>query len=205
MLTTAAATALIAVVAAATTAGCASAQPAGGAEPPGTSGTAGPTREPTELLTGQPGVACVDWVSFATPAEAASDAGAVVRGTVVEQDGTAWMYGVESQRWLVDVEEVLERPEPPTDRVEPQPELEVSPGERIVVVSTPETCSGDAYPGGDPLDPASGRSGADGTVIVLLSAASEEDEVDGYHLITPYQGVLTPARDGGLPAKWPAP
>jgi hypothetical protein len=205
VLTTAATTAAIAVVAAAGLAGCASAQPAGGTEPPGTSGTDGPTQEPTELPTGQPGVACVDWVSFATPAEAASDAGAVVRGTVVEQDGTAWMYGVESRRWLVDVEEVLERPDPPADRLEPQPELEVSPGERIVVVSTPETCSGDAYPGGDPLDPASGRGGADGTVIVLLSAASEEDEVDGYHLITPYQGVLTPARGGGLPAKWPAP
>ena len=208
MLTTATVLA-ISVLTAAGLAGCASVQPAGGAEPGGTGGSAGPSGdpsgEPTEIPTDQPGVACVDWVSFATPAEGAADAGAVLRATVVEQDGTAWMYGVESQRWLVDVEEVLERPDRPADRPEAQPELEVAVGERIVVVSTPETCSGDAYPGGDPLDPASGLGAADGTVIVLLSAASEEDEVGGYHLITPYQGVLTPARDGGLPAKWPAP
>jgi hypothetical protein len=151
------------------------------------------------------GIACVDWVSFETPAEAASDAGAVLRGTVVEQDGTANMYGVESNRWLVDVEEVRERPDPPEGRRQTQPELEVSAGEQIAVVSTPETCSEEAYPGGDPLDPASGRGGADGTVIILLSAApGEEGDVDDFHLITPYQGVLTPAKDGALPSKWPA-
>lgn len=152
-----------------------------------------------------PAVACVDWIVFETPAEAASDAGAVLRVTVVEQDGTAQMYGVESNRWLVDVEEVLERPDPPAGRPQTQPELEVSAGEQIAVVSTPETCSGDAYPGGDPLDPASGLVGADGTVIILLSAASgEESDVGGFHLITPYQGVLTPAQDGALPSEWPA-
>ncbi len=150
-------------------------------------------------------MACVDWIFFETPAEAASDAGAVLRVTVVEQDGTAQMYGVESNRWLVDVEEVLERPDPPAGRPQTQPELEVSAGEQIAVVSTPETCSEEAYPGGDPLDPASGLVGADGTVIILLSAASgEESDVGGFHLITPYQGVLTPAQDGALPSEWPA-
>lgn len=150
-------------------------------------------------------VVCVDWVFFETPAEAASDAGAVLRGTVVEQDGTAEMYGVESNRWLVDVEEVLERPDPPEGRPQTQPELDVSAGDQIAVVSTPETCSEEAYPGGDPLDPASGRGAADGTVIILLSAASgEEGDPDDFHLITPYQGVLTPAKDGALPSKWPA-
>jgi hypothetical protein len=160
-----------------------------------------PSQDPMD----PPGVACVDWVFFETPTEAASDAGAVVRGTVVEQDGTADMYGVESNRWLVDVEEVLERPDPPEGRPQTQPELEVSAGEQIAVVSTPETCSEEAYPGGDPLDPASGRGGADGTVIILLSAASgEEGDPDDFHVITPYQGVLTPAKDGTLPSKWPA-
>lgn len=187
-------------------AGCASEQPAGGAEPSGTAETADTSGLPTEDPTQDPpAVACVDWVSFATPVEAASDAGAVLRATVVEQDGTAWMYGVESQRWLVDVEEVLERPDPPSGRPQTQPELDVSAGEQIVVVSTPETCSEEAYPGGDPLDPDSGLAGEDGTMIVFLSAASEEDEVDGYHLITPYQGVITPAPDGGLSPEWPAP
>ena len=197
---------VVSAMAAAALAGCASEQPAGGAGPSGTAEAADVSGPPTEDPTQDPPpVACVDWVSFGTPVEAASDAGAVLRATVVEQDGTAWMYGVESQRWLVDVEEVLERPDPPSDRMQAPPELEVSPGEQIVVVSTPQTCSGDAYPEGDPLDPASGLAGGDGTMIVLLSAASEEDEVDGYHLITPYQGVITPAADGALPPEWPAP
>jgi hypothetical protein len=163
---------------------------------------------PSQDPLGGPGVACVDWVFFETPAEAASDAGAVLRGTVVEQDGTAQMYGVESNRWLVTVEEVLERPDPPSGRSQTQPELEVSPGDQIAVVSTPETCSVEGYPGGDPLDPASGLGGADGSVIILLSAALGDGDgdvdVDGFHLITPYQGVLTPAKDGALPSKWPA-
>jgi hypothetical protein len=124
----------------------------------------------------------------------------------VEQDGTAQMYGVEANRWLVEVEEVLERPDPPSGRPQTQPEVAVSAGDRISVVSTPETCSGDgnAYPDGDPLDPASGRGGADGTVIVLLSggdgAAEGSEEL---RLITPYQGVLTPTADGALPTEWP--
>lgn len=163
-----------------------------------------PSQDPESDPTGGSASACVDWVVFETPAEAASDAGAVLRATVVEQDGTAQMYGVESNRWLVTVEEVLERPDPPSGRPQTQPELEVSPGEQIAVVSTPETCSGDAYPGADPLAPASGLSGADGSVIILLSAASGDGGVDGFHLITPYQGVLTPAEDGALPSKWPA-
>lgn len=208
-LRTAVVSASVAAVTAGGLAGCAAAQPAGGAKPSGTGETVDSSQDPL----GGPGVACVDWVFFETPAEAASDAGAVLRGTVVAQDGTAQMYGVESNRWLVTVEEVLERPDPPSGRPQTQPELDVSPGERIAVVSTPETCSGEAYLEGDPLDPASGLAGADGSVIILLSAASgdgsgdgsaEQDDVDYFHLITPHQGVLTPAKDGALPSEWPA-
>jgi hypothetical protein len=191
-------------------AGCASANPSGN---PGGSGdpsgspvtTTDPMAE--EPLGSPPGVACVDWVFFETPREAAADAGAVLRGTVVEQDGTEQVFGVDSNRWVFDVEEVLERPDPPRGGFEPPPELEVSAGERIAVVSTPETCSGDnLYPEGDPLDPATGRGDADGTVIVLLSGADDVEEGSASpRLITPYQGVLTPTADGTLPRKWPAP
>lgn len=201
--------AALTIAAAGGLAGCATAQPAGGAQ---STGEAEPTdtavapREATPGPTDLPVAACVDWVRFGTPVEAAADAGAVLRGTVVEQDGTAQMYGVEANRWLVDVHEVLERPDPPSGRPQVQPEHTVSPGERVSVVSTPETCSGDAYPAGDPLDPASGPVGADGSVILLLSAASgEEGDVGGFHLITPYQGVLTPTSDGALPSEWPVP
>ncbi|MFC8797389.1 hypothetical protein ACFT2C_06630 [Promicromonospora sp. NPDC057138] len=205
-MTTAVVVAVMATATAGGLAGCAAAEPAGGAEPSGTAETLGVTQDRAQGPMDPPGVACVDWVFFETPAEAASDAGAVVRGTVVEQDGTAQMYGVDAHRWLVTVEEVLERPDPPSGRPQTQPELEVAPGERIAVVSTPETCSGDAYPEGDPLDPPSGVGGADGSVIVLLSAASgEEGAADDYSLITPFQGVITPVADGSLPSKWPTP
>jgi hypothetical protein len=153
---------------------------------------------------------------FLTPAEAASDAGAVVLGKVVRHDGTARLYGVEANRWLFDVEKVLERPDPAGERAnpaaEPPPELEVSAGEQVSVVSTPETCGGadSAYPGGDPLDPATGlgagSGGGAGSVIVLLSGSTDDgstDEPVGFHLITPYQGVVLPTDEGGLPAKWP--
>lgn len=88
--------------------------------------------------------------------------------------------------------------------------IEVRAGETVAVVSTPETCtSGGAYPDGDPLDPATGLAGPDGTVIVLLSTASDRpDVVDAgglLHLVTPHQGVLTPGDDGALPATWPSP
>lgn len=202
---------VLALAMAAGLAGCASADLSG--NPGGTSsgdpsGSPVTTTDPTaEEPLGSPGVACVDWVFFETPREAAADAGAVLLGTVVEQDGTAPLFGVESNRWVFDVEEVLDRPEPARGGFEPPPELEVSAGDRIAVVSTPETCSGDsAYPDGDPLDPATGRAAADGTVIVLLSGGDGAVEgSDELRLITPYQGVLTPAADGGLPAEWPAP
>src|SRR5690606_5159479 len=88
--------------------------------------------------------------------------------------------------------------------------IEVRAGDTVAVVSTPETCTpGGAYPDGDPLDPATGLAAPDGTVIVLLSTASDEpDVVDGggvLHLVTPYQGVVAPDEDGALPATWPSP
>ena len=155
--------------------------------------------------------ACVDWVRFATPSDAAADAGAVLRGTVVEQAGTADMFGFDANVWLFDVEEVLERPAPGPDGPEAPPELVVAPGDRISVISTPETCmpGNEEYPGGDPLDPATGVGGASGTLILLVSggdgSGGEEhpDGADVLHLITPYQGILTPTADGGLPERWP--
>lgn len=164
----------------------------------------GSTTAGSTTTTDTSGEACVDWVTFESPDEAAADAGVVLRGSVVEQEGTARIFGVEAHRWLLDVEEVLDRPEP-RGGVEPPSEVEVAPGERIAVVSTPETCSGgDLYPGGDPLDPATGLGAADGSVIVLLSEGDGQGGEGELHLITPFQGVLTPDKDGSLPAGWPA-
>ncbi|MCP2265424.1 hypothetical protein APR03_002780 [Promicromonospora thailandica] len=194
---------------------------------------------------GPAGEACVDWVTFETPADAAADASAVLLGTVVERDGTERLYGVDAHRWLVDVERVLE----PRDgtggtggsgeiwssrrdldvhhQISAQtPDLAgavgavgaaaakaavapgplITAGERVAVLSTPETCTGGgAYPSGDPLDPASGLAGPDGTVVLLVTTATDVTDGGGsLSLLTPYQGVLTPAADGSLPAEWPA-
>jgi hypothetical protein len=154
---------------------------------------------------------CVDWVRFETPSDAAADARAVLRGTVVERAGTADMFGFDANVWTFEVEEVLERPAPGPDAPEASPELVVAPGDRLSVISTPETCimPHEEYAGGDPLDPATGLGGESGTLIVLVSAGDgtgadeHPDGADLLHLITPYQGVLTPTADGGLPAEWP--
>ncbi|HEV6951755.1 MAG TPA: hypothetical protein VKY86_00760 [Promicromonospora sp.] len=176
---------------------------------------------------GQPGgrgseEACVDWVRFDTPADAAADAAFVVRGRVLEQDGSARLHGAAAHRWLLEVDAVLV-PEPSPEEPDAGPAaahtavvpavvgpIEVRAGDTVAVVSTPETCTpGGAYPDGDPLDPATGLAAPDGTVIVLLSTASDEpDVVDGggvLHLVTPYQGVVAPDEDGALPATWPSP
>ncbi len=70
----------------------------------------------------------------------------------------------------------------------------VEPGERVTVISTPDTCSGSGqeYPGGDPLD-------TDKTVVVIL----HDDAEHGLRTVTPFDGVMAPAPDGGLPKRWP--
>ncbi len=168
--------------------------------------TSDPTEEELleESLDQMAGAACVDWMRFADPAEAASAAGAVLLGTVVERDGTAELYGVEAHRWLFDVEQVLERPDSEVPGWEPPEELAISAGERISVVSTPETCGGrdSAYPAGDPLEPDTNA----GPLIVLLSGSTEDGSTEsevGFQLITPFQGVVPPEDDGALPAEWP--
>jgi hypothetical protein len=209
-------TALAGVLAGGST-GCAAAGLPGGASG-ATGGADGETTGASDETTSDPaeeellgesldqmaGAACVDWMRFVDPAEAASAAGAVLVGTVVERDGTADLYGVEAHRWLFDVEQVLERPDSEIPGWEPPEELAIAPGERISVVSTPETCGGrdSAYPAGDPLDPATDP----GPVIVLLSGSTEDGSTDsevGFQLITPFQGVVPPEDDGTLPAEWP--
>ncbi|WP_369372633.1 hypothetical protein AB1046_04200 [Promicromonospora sp. Populi] len=192
-------------------AGCASEGSSGGA-PTNLSATAPSATTPVTPEAEQGSHSCVDWVRFDSPRDAAADAGAVLRGTVVERAGTADMFGFDANVWTFEVEEVLERPEPGPGGAVAPPELVVAaPGERISVISTPETCvpGNEEYAGGDPLDPATGLGGESGTLIVLVQAGdgtgSEEhpDGADILHLITPWQGVVTPTADGGLPAEWP--
>jgi hypothetical protein len=70
----------------------------------------------------------------------------------------------------------------------------VEPGERVTVLSTPQTClgHGQVSPSGDPLD-------VDGAVVVIL----HDDAEHGLRTVTPFDGVVPPGPDGGLPAAWP--
>ena len=191
-------------------AGCAGEGSSGGA-PTNLSAPAPSAPTPVTPEAEQGSEACVDWVRFETPSDAAADAGAVLRGTVVEQAGTAEMFGFDANVWTFDVEEVLERPDSGPDGREGVPELVVAPGDRISVLSTPETCimPDEEYAGGDPLDPATGLGGASGALIVLvhggdgMGGEEHPDGADILHLITPWQGVITPTADGALPPRWP--
>ncbi|MBX9244933.1 hypothetical protein ICW40_08935 [Actinotalea ferrariae] len=124
--------------------------------------------------------ACVSWVDFATPADAAADADLVVVADGATPSGTRRTFGAEATVHTVVVREVLHG-------------TAAVVGEALEVVSTPVTCSGEAdlYPGGDPL-------ATDGTVVVLL----HDDPAVGWRTMTPSAGVVTASPDGGLPDGW---
>jgi hypothetical protein len=122
---------------------------------------------------------CVSWVWFDTPADAAADADATVAGRVIERTGTANIFGVDASVWSIDVEEWITGDGPATTEV----------------VSTPVTCTaGGAHPDGDPLEAALAHE----RVIVFVY-----DRDQPWRTITPLQGVVPAAPDGGLPADWP--
>lgn len=105
---------------------------------------------------------CVSWASFPDDAARTEQADLVVDATVVEQAGTRSMFGVGS---------VVKG--------------DAEPGERLEVVSTPPTCTGEAYPDGDPLD-------VEGEVRLYLKDAASFQlprSGDGWALITPLDGV----------------
>lgn len=134
------------------------------------------------VLGGDPGDAhaCVSWVDFATPADAAADADLVVVADGTTPAGTRRTFGAEATVHTLVVREVLHG----TGAVA---------GEALEVVSTPVTCSGDAelYPGGDPL-------ATNVTVVVLL----DDDPAVGWRTMTPSAGVATARPGGGMPDAW---
>lgn len=121
---------------------------------------------------------CPGWVSFDTPADAAEDADAVVSGRVSGHSGTTPMFGATANVWNVEVVEWLKGDGPAA----------------IEVISPPESCSDPAYFGADPFEePSQGE-----TVVVFLTAESGR-----WRAVTPLQGIIPAAPDGGLPENWP--
>lgn len=124
---------------------------------------------------------CVDWVAYDTPSQAAKDAAVVAIVRVQDRSGEADLYGESAHLWSVAVEKVLSGDG-------------IAPGEAVVVASTPETCSGSPYPQGDPL-----QALANTELVVLL----HQEPGGRWRTITPWQGAVPPAGDGGLPDAWP--
>lgn len=121
--------------------------------------------------------ACVSWVHFETPADAAADSDAVVIGRVIDRTGSASVFGASADVWSVDVDEWVEGDGP----------------ERIEVISTPVTCEG-SRTSPDPLEEARGDR-----VAVFLT-----DDPAGWRTVTPLQGVVSVTPDGALPGDWPS-
>jgi hypothetical protein len=129
------------------------------------------------------GESCFDWVIFDTPADAVEDADVVIRATVAESAGTVELWGTRANAWRLDVEEVLAGSM-----------LGVLAGEELEVVSTPFTCGASgAYPDGDRLDTRE-------PVVVFVE---DDTTFDVVRTLSPYDGVVAPAPDDGLPAAWP--
>lgn len=143
-----------------------------------------PTEEgtaPTPLPQGTSSGVCVEWVSFASPAEAMADATLVVTTTgPAASAGTVEIFAVDAAVHRVDVDGVLKG-------------ADVTAGDSLDIVSTPVTCApGGIYPNGDPLDAA-------GPLVLFLH---RDEGSDKWRTFTPTQGVVS-IEDGKVPTVWP--
>lgn len=119
--------------------------------------------------------ACVDWVLFDSPADAAAEADGLVTGHVVQRSSPIRQYGVDVNVWTVEVDSWV-----------------IGSGDdEIHVASSPRTCeSGSPYPDGDPLD-------TDEDVMIFIQ------ELDGrMQTLTGFQGVIPAPIDGNIPDAW---
>ena len=119
--------------------------------------------------------ACVDWVDFVTPADAAADAQYVLVGSVVGSAPNRHLFYLPAPVHRFVVDEVLKG--------------DLSAGDEIEVASVPQTCNGEAgaFPEGDPLE-------TDQRVEIFLF------EEDGeFRLITPFDGVELAPEGEALP------
>ncbi|MCK2035599.1 hypothetical protein KZC51_05545 [Microbacterium sp. SSW1-49] len=132
---------------------------------------------PTASCAGSPLVtseACIDWVWFETPADAAAEADAVALGRIIDQAGSTSYMDIPATTWNVEVDSWLAG----------------SGDAEIVVTSLPRSC-------GDTHDTMSEEQGGDAVVLFLRDASS------GWETITPLQGVVPATSEGGIPAAWP--
>jgi hypothetical protein len=114
---------------------------------------------------------CASWVDYPDEQSRIEDSDLVVDVVVTGRDGTEPMFGAQANAWSAEVRSV----------VSADKDAAVRDGDRIRLVSTPDTCaSGGMYASGDPLD-------AEGEVRVYLRESSTSDE--SWETITPFDGV----------------
>ena len=120
--------------------------------------------------------ACIDWVYFESPADAADEADAVIVGTVESSAGSTTYLDLPATKWHVSVDRWIKGGD----------------GSRTVVVtSLPRSC-------GDTHDSVADAVDA-GPVVLFL-----RDGKSGWETLTPFQGLIPAERDGNLPSEWPA-
>jgi len=118
--------------------------------------------------------ACIDWVYFETPADAAESVDAVVIGSVVDQAGRTSYDDMPATMWTVAVEDWQKGSGP----------------DELIVTSLPRSC-------GDTVDSMAEYQDTSPLVFFLQETES------GWTAVTPFQGVVPAASDGTIPETWP--
>lgn len=121
---------------------------------------------------------CIDWVYLETPADAAAESDAVVRGTADGPPATGRYELYDVPLWTVQVAEWVSGA--PAD----------GEGTRIEVLSLPYSC-------GESRDALTGIEDA-GEVYLFLRARG-----DHWVTVTGYRGMVPAAEDGSMPESWP--
>lgn len=138
-------------------------------------GCDGPATRPEGEVTA---ASCIDWISLETPADAAAESDAVVRGTVDGPPATGRYELYDVPLWTVQVAEWVSGT-PAGDE-----------GASIEVLSLPYSC-------GESRDALTGIEDA-GEVYLFLSARGGRWET-----VTGYRGMVPAAEDGSMPGSWP--
>ncbi len=113
---------------------------------------------------------CASWVDFEDEESRVAESGLVVDVEVVGRDGTEPMFGADAHAWAAEVRTVVA-----------DDDGDVRVGDRLRLVSTPDTCAaGGLYGDGDPLDT---------TDEVRVYLRQSDTDAEAWELLTPFQGV----------------
>ncbi|MGN8027420.1 hypothetical protein [Microbacterium sp. 22242] len=123
------------------------------------------------------GAACPSWASYATPADAADQADAVIAGQVTGKNGSVPLFGTSANVWTVRVDAWLKG----------------SGTTEVNIVSPPESCTSPYSESSiDPFKKARGYKSA----VFFLTKVNNV-----WQALSPIQGVVE-SSDGEIPESW---